>query len=364
MSWLRNLLVFPDDVWEEAARKLGGDFVKGRWLADSKIKLLHRDHPITLEVDTDDGTHYTRAIPGASLRPKVRLQLTPKWKGVLGSLAGGLLARTGKAIDLPVLDDDFTVFGNKAELANGLFGHPDFVSALRRVSPKPTVRVGMSMSVDEEQEKFCVFVPRVLKNVHELIAIVDLTKVLVDLLEENRCLEYAQPISEKPTEEESSRIIGSIIGWGLAGIALLIGLTGLLNAGWNFKQDRASLSWPETTGRIINSDVEVAHRSDDFTKYEVRVHYAYDVYGQAHESRRLRFSSNGFEERSEANKLRRRFRSGEEVSVYYDPANPARAVLLRGTQNHWPHFIAYGICLTVSLLIFTFMCWATFRGPS
>jgi hypothetical protein len=222
----------------------------------------------------------------------------------------------------------------------------------------------MSMSLDEDEEKFCVFVPQVLKNVHELIAIIDLTKVLVDLLEENRCLEYAQPISEKPTEEESSRIIGSIIGWGLAGIALLIGLTGLLNAGWNFKQDRASLSWPETTGRIINSDVEVAHRSDDFTKYEVRVHYAYDVNGQAHESRRLRFGSSGFKERSEANKLRRRFRSGEEVSVYYDPAKPTRAVLLRGTQNHWPQFIAFGICLTVSLLIFTFMFWATFRGPS
>ena len=189
MSWLRNLLVFPDDVWEEAARELGGEFVKGSWLADSKIKLLHRDHPITLEVDTDDGKRYTRAILGASLRRKVRLQLTPKLKGVLGSLAGGLLARTGKAIDLPALDDDFTVFGNNAELASGLFGHPDFVSALRRVSPKPTVRVGMSMSVDEDQEKFCVFVPQVLKNVHELIAIIDLTKVLLNLLEENRCLE-------------------------------------------------------------------------------------------------------------------------------------------------------------------------------
>ena len=192
MSWLRNLLVFPDDVWEEAACKLGGDFVKGRWLAKSKIKLLHRDHPITLEVGLgtgDDSKRYTRAIPGASLSPKVRLQLTPKWKGVLGSLAGGLLARTGKAIDLPVLDDDFTVFGNNAELANGLFGHPDFVSALRRVSPKPTVRVGMSMSVDEDEEKFCVSVPRVLKDAHELIAMIDLTKVLLDLLEENRCLE-------------------------------------------------------------------------------------------------------------------------------------------------------------------------------
>jgi hypothetical protein len=32
-------------------------------------------------------------------------------------------------------------------------------------------------------------VPPVLKDVHELIAIIDLTEVLLDLLEENRCLE-------------------------------------------------------------------------------------------------------------------------------------------------------------------------------
>ena len=134
------------------------------------------------------------------------------------------------------------------------------------------------------------------------------------------------------TEEESSRIIGSIIGWGLAGITLLIGLTGLLYAGWNFKQDRASLSWPETTGKIIHSDVEVVtHRSNDTdgfdsTKYDVRVHYAYDVNGQAHESRRLRFGSSGFKGRSDANKFHRRFPSGKEVSVYYDPAKPTRCV--------------------------------------
>jgi hypothetical protein len=70
MGWLGSLLVFPDDVWEEAARKLGRDSVKGRWLANSEIKFLHREHPITLEVrfgTGDDSTQYTKAIPGASL---------------------------------------------------------------------------------------------------------------------------------------------------------------------------------------------------------------------------------------------------------------------------------------------------------
>lgn len=192
MGWLRNRLVFPDDVWEEAARKLDGEFVKGRWLANSEIKLLHRDHPITLEVrfgTGDDSTQYTKALPGASLRPQVKLALHPKTRGVLGALTSGLLSRTGKAIDLPVLDDDYSVIGDDAELANGLFGHPDFVSALKGVSPNPTVKVGISLSVKEDEEDFCVSVPRVLKDVDDLIAIIDLTKVLLDLLEENRCLE-------------------------------------------------------------------------------------------------------------------------------------------------------------------------------
>ena len=144
MGWLRNRFIFPDDVWAVAADKLGAEFVQGKWLANSEIKLSHRNHPITLEVGFgtgDDSTQYTKAIPGASLRPQIKLVLYPKIKEVLGALTDGLLSRTGKAIDLPALDDDFTVFGNNAELANGLFGDPDFVSALRRVSPKSTVRV-------------------------------------------------------------------------------------------------------------------------------------------------------------------------------------------------------------------------------
>ena len=100
MGRLRNLFVFPDDVWKEAARKLDGEFVKGRWLANSEIKLLHRDYPITLGVrfgTGDDSTQYTKAIPGVSLRPQIKLVLYPKIKGVMGALTSGLLSRTGKA---------------------------------------------------------------------------------------------------------------------------------------------------------------------------------------------------------------------------------------------------------------------------
>lgn len=79
MGWLRNLFIFPDDVWAAAAGKLGAEFVQGKWLANSEIKLLHRGFPITLFAGSDPGSdnssEYTRAVPGVSLDPKIGVLL-------------------------------------------------------------------------------------------------------------------------------------------------------------------------------------------------------------------------------------------------------------------------------------------------
>ena len=172
--------------------------------------------------------------------------------------------------------------------------------------------------------------------------------------------------------EEINRILSLIVGWGLAGIALLIGLSGLVYAGWNFKQDRASLSWPETTGKIISSEIDSNTRRTapkpngtkrNVTDYEVSVYYAYDIAGQAYESRSLRYGSSDFETRSEANKIRRRFMPGKKVAVYYDPKKPASAVLLRGTVNHWGQLIGFTICLAVGLALLILMLRLTIRKP-
>jgi hypothetical protein len=77
MGWIRNLLGFPDDVWAVAAGKLGAEFVQGKWLANSAIKLSYREIPITLGVDldssSDSGTRYTGAASGVSLDPRQQL---------------------------------------------------------------------------------------------------------------------------------------------------------------------------------------------------------------------------------------------------------------------------------------------------
>ena len=201
MGWLRNLLVFPDNKWREAADTLGGEFVQGKWLDGSEIKLSHRTHPITLAVrrsgDSDGSDLYTEVIPQVSLRPEAKLLLFPRIKGFLGSIADGVLTREGKTIDLPALNDDYLVFGENTELAERLFGHRVFLLALEAVSARPTVTVGrclhewLAQEKDDDEADFCISVKKSVKNVQQLKSMLDLTKVLIDLLEENNCLASA-----------------------------------------------------------------------------------------------------------------------------------------------------------------------------
>ncbi|XZE52870.1 hypothetical protein SH139x_004577 [Planctomycetaceae bacterium SH139] len=196
MGWLRRLFGVPDDVWADAAGKLGAEFVQGEWLANSEIKLSHRGFPITLgadfDSDSDSGTEYTRAVPSVRLNPHIKLAVIPQVKGLLGSVASGLAARTGATIKIPSLGEDYLVLGEDEELANEVFGHRDFLSALKGLTQNPKILVGRTSSVDfladEKEDDFYVSVRGVLKDIHQLVALVELTKVLLDLLDENGCL--------------------------------------------------------------------------------------------------------------------------------------------------------------------------------
>lgn len=198
MGGFRNRFIFPDDIWEETAHKVKGEFVKGRWFANSEIKLSHRDYLITLGVrfgSGDDSTQYTKAFLGASLRPQISFVLFPKIKGFMGTLTSGLLSRSGKEINLPILGDEYSLIGDDIELAKKLFGHHGFVTALRANSQNPAVMIGSSLSNwakerdDNDEEDFCISTRDVCKDIRQLIAMTELAKILLDLLEENDCLE-------------------------------------------------------------------------------------------------------------------------------------------------------------------------------
>ena len=195
MGWIRKLLGVPDDVWAAAAGKLGAEFVQGEWLANSEIKLSHRGFPITLGTELDDGRQYTRAVPGVSLNPRTRLAMLLQFKGLLGSITSRLTART--TIKIPALGEDYLVYGDDERLANEIFGHRDFVLALKGMTQNSEIVVaeivvGCALTVellaDEDDDNFYVSVRDVLKDVHQLVALVDLTRVLLNVLDENGCL--------------------------------------------------------------------------------------------------------------------------------------------------------------------------------
>ncbi len=172
---------------------------------------------------------------------------------------------------------------------------------------------------------------------------------------------------------DPTRIAGLLFGWGVGGIATLIGLAGVTMTAWNIKQDRESESWPQVTGEITISRIGSSttrsspgganKSSASDTDYSVEIRYNYEVEGQAYKGHRLRFGSNDHDRRSDAQKEQRQFPKGEKVSVYYHPEKPGRSVLVRGTQGNWGQLIGLSICLLCGLVILFLTIRSTIRKP-
>ena len=87
------------------------------------------------------------------------------------------------------------MIGNESELARELFDQSEFVSVLQSMSSKPTFAIGGSLNSwaqvepDEDEEDLHVRVPKIVTDVRQLIAMVDLTKSLLDRSEANGCPE-------------------------------------------------------------------------------------------------------------------------------------------------------------------------------
>ncbi len=95
-----------------------------------------------------------------------------------------------------------------------------------------------------------------------------------------------------------------------------------------------SLSWPQATGTISRSRVErIVHGGYRLsTVYAPRVIYLYEVYGVSHVGTRIRFACsipNYFATEKEAQRVLVPYPEKSEVTVYYDPADPEKAVLDR-----------------------------------
>lgn len=111
-------------------------------------------------------------------------------------------------------------------------------------------------------------------------------------------------------------VAGLILGAVAAGIVLI--------AGFYRDQARRSRRWPSTLGTITASAPPLA---PDAVYPEVT--YSYEVAGHTYTSGRIAFGSPSPNPAGTGDPATSRYGPGRAVTVYYDPANPADAVLER-----------------------------------
>ncbi len=142
-----------------------------------------------------------------------------------------------------------------------------------------------------------------------------------------------------------------LLGWGIW--LTRGGIRGVADA-------RASLNWPSTIGKIVSTTVveerPVGTSTGSGTRrtdYRPVVQYSYSVNGQNYSAGHRRFNDDliayGSTEKAEA--AIEKYRVGQTVQVYYDPANPRNAVLEPGKAGPaWRGLTGGILCLLLTLI--------------
>ena len=108
----------------------------------------------------------------------------------------------------------------------------------------------------------------------------------------------------------------------MSGVGVLIGAAEFAN----IRNGIASRRWPRTAGKVRSEGV---HAGTPAARDSIAViTYRYEVAGRKFQSQRLDFAGRGVG--GEAADVLAHYEPGMRVDVYYDPANPARSVLIPG----------------------------------
>ena len=134
-------------------------------------------------------------------------------------------------------------------------------------------------------------------------------------------------------------------------ICSLIAIVGLGTSAWYgpklLREATATKQWPEVTGTVEGSQV-FSQRRNSGTDWHVVVRTSYFVDGARYESERYSITGHlGADSQQGAETLARGFRAGDEVPVFYDPDDPARAVLVRGGEQKAWLTIGFGVLLVL-----------------
>jgi hypothetical protein len=107
----------------------------------------------------------------------------------------------------------------------------------------------------------------------------------------------------------------------------------------------ASQSWPATTGRITEARTSYSRFAEDWS---VRISYEYQVLGQSYTGTKVAFGvAKSYQTPIQAENDLACYPPDWQVTVYYDPSNPAEAVLERkvGGTSRTTFVTALGVVL-------------------
>lgn len=91
-----------------------------------------------------------------------------------------------------------------------------------------------------------------------------------------------------------------------------------------------AVNWPTTKGVIVRSELSAERVIK--TSYEAHIEYTYQVGGKPFKSKQVRSRGAGSKYRNEVAPLVDQFPVGKETQVFYNPTNPADALLVVGAD--------------------------------
>ncbi len=121
---------------------------------------------------------------------------------------------------------------------------------------------------------------------------------------------------------------------------------------------RESDDWPSVPGIVMASEITShtsigAYGADTIADYRAAVSYGYKVQGRDYESDRVTFGSVGSSYRR-AQEVANRYPVSKDVAVFYDPADPAQAVLEAGKERS---IVNSGVGSAAFALVGMFLIW-------
>ena len=114
----------------------------------------------------------------------------------------------------------------------------------------------------------------------------------------------------------------------VAAALVLIGIYILVLGRRSMQVGTASLTWPKTPGRILTSEVKRGAKGSA----RAAITYGYSVAGQSHTASRVNLSLAG-SNLNESSRIVNAHPVNSDVTVYYNPADPAEAVLEPGPKG-------------------------------